>query len=159
MNVERIYIYSCVCHCNVNLILILSKCLCCCLICDITWSFSPSTDRICVRAQPWEWDVWSFFYSTDFQSTARLHISVVVFDCTASRTYELSEVTHVTPFHTCRFHATVTTNRKNGLTGEQLAAGTDSRSVSTGPSRMFSVPTEGCHVGYSREFVGTVYCT
>ena len=24
---------------------------------------------------------------------------------------------------------------------------------------MFSVPTVGCHVGYSREFVGTVYCT
>ena len=24
---------------------------------------------------------------------------------------------------------------------------------------MFSVLTEGCHVGYSREFVGTVYCT
>ena len=24
---------------------------------------------------------------------------------------------------------------------------------------MFSVITEGCHVGYSREFVGTVYCT
>ena len=53
----------------------------------------------------------------------------------------------------------VTTNRKNGLTGEQLAVGTDSRSVSTGASRMFSVLTEGCHVGYSREFVGTVYCT
>ena len=53
----------------------------------------------------------------------------------------------------------VTTNRKNELTGEQLAVGTDSRSVSTGPSRMFSVLTEGCHVGYSREFVGTVYCT
>ena len=52
----------------------------------------------------------------------------------------------------------VTTNRKNGLTGEQLAVGTDSRSVSTEPSRMFSVLTEGCHVGYSREFVGTVYC-
>ena len=53
----------------------------------------------------------------------------------------------------------VTTNRKNGFTGEQLAIGTDSRSVSTAPSRMFSVATEGCHVGYSREFVGTVYCT
>ena len=53
----------------------------------------------------------------------------------------------------------VTTNRKNGLAGEQLAVGTGSRSVSTGPSRMFSVLTEGCHVGYSREFVGTVYCT
>ena len=53
----------------------------------------------------------------------------------------------------------VTTNRKNGLTGEQLAVGTDSRSVSTGRSRMFSVLTEGCHVGYSREFVCTVYCT
>ena len=53
----------------------------------------------------------------------------------------------------------VTTNRKNGLTGEQLAVCTDTRSVSTGPSRMFSVLTEGCHVGYSREFVGTVYCT
>ena len=53
----------------------------------------------------------------------------------------------------------VTTNRKNGLAGQQLAVGTDSRSVSTGPSRMLSVLTEGCHVGYSREFVGTVYCT
>ena len=53
----------------------------------------------------------------------------------------------------------VTTNRKNGLTREQLAVGTDSRSVSTGSSQMFSVLTEGCHVGYSREFAGTVYCT
>ena len=53
----------------------------------------------------------------------------------------------------------VTTDRKNGLTGEQLAVVTDSRSVSTGRSRMFSVLTKGCHVGYSREFVGTVYCT
>ena len=52
-----------------------------------------------------------------------------------------------------------TTNRKNELTGEQLAVGTDSRSGSTGPSRMFSILTEGCHVGHSREFVGTVYCT
>ena len=50
----------------------------------------------------------------------------------------------------------VTTNRKNRLTGEQLAVGTDSWSVSTRPNRMFSVLTEGCHVGYSREFVGTV---
>ena len=47
----------------------------------------------------------------------------------------------------------VTTNRKNGLTGEQLVAGTaDSRSV----SRKFSVLTEGCHVRYSWEFAGTV---
>ena len=53
----------------------------------------------------------------------------------------------------------VTTNRKDGRTGEQLVVGTDSRSVSTGPSRMFSVLTEGCHVSYSWEFVGTVYCT
>ena len=45
------------------------------------------------------------------------------------------------------------------VTGQQLAVGTDSHSVSTGPSRMFSVLTEGCHVGYSWEFVGTVYCT
>ena len=50
-------------------------------------------------------------------------------------------------------------DRKNGLTGEQLVVGTDSRSVSTGPSRMFSLLIEGCHGGYSREFVGTVHCT
>ena len=62
-------------------------------------------------------------------------------------------------FRTYIFHSTGLCNikTKNGLTGEQLAVGTDSRSVSTGPSRMFSVLTEGCHVGYSREFVGTVY--
>ena len=53
----------------------------------------------------------------------------------------------------------VTTNRKNGLTWEQLAVGTDSQPVNTGPSRMFSVLTEGCQVGYSREFVGTVTLT
>ena len=53
----------------------------------------------------------------------------------------------------------VATNRENGLTGEQLVVGADSRSVSTRPSQVFSVFTEGCHVGYSREFVGTVYCT
>ena len=28
-------------------------------------------------------------------------------------------------------------------------------SVITGPSRMFSAVTEGCHLGYSQEFVGT----
>ena len=44
----------------------------------------------------------------------------------------------------------VTKNRKNELTREQLAVGTDSRSVSTGPSRLFSVLMAGCHVGYSR---------
>ena len=44
----------------------------------------------------------------------------------------------------------VTKNRKNKLTREQLAVGTDSRSVSTGPSRLFSVLMAGCHVGYSR---------
>ena len=44
------------------------------------------------------------------------------------------------------------------FTGE-LAVCTDLRSVSNEPSRMFSVLTEeGCHVGSSREFVGTVYC-
>ena len=53
----------------------------------------------------------------------------------------------------------ITTNHKNGLTGEQLVVGTDSRAVSTGSSRMFSVFTEGCHVGYYWEFVGRVYCT
>ena len=53
----------------------------------------------------------------------------------------------------------VTTNRKNGLAGKQFALATDTRSVSTRPSRMFSVLTEGWHVGYSREFVGTAYCT
>ena len=76
---------------------------------------------------------------------------------TASRTYELSQKTHVR----CDFIrlGSVTTNRKNGLAGEQLVVGTDSRSVSTGPSRIFSVLKEGCHVDYSREFVGTVYCT
>ena len=63
------------------------------------------------------------------------------------------------PYVEISFDWAPTTNRKNGLTGEQLAVGKGSRSVSTGPSRMFSVLTEGCHVGYSREFVGTVYCT
>ena len=53
----------------------------------------------------------------------------------------------------------VTTNRKNGLTGEQLAVGTDSSSVSTGPSWTFSVLTEVCHVGHSQEFVGTTCST
>ena len=52
----------------------------------------------------------------------------------------------------------VTTNRKNALTREKLSVGTDSRSVSSGPSRMFFALTEGRHVGYSWEFVGTVYC-
>ena len=66
----------------------------------------------------------------------------------ASPTNELPEITHVTPFRTYRVHSTVITNRKNGLTGEQLATGTDSRPVAT----------KGCHVGYSRELVGTVYC-
>ena len=53
----------------------------------------------------------------------------------------------------------VTSNRKNGLTGEQLAVCADARSISTGLSRMFSILTEGCHMSYSREFVGTVYYT
>ena len=80
---------------------------------------------------------------------------------TASRTYELSEDTHVTHFVRTDFIGLgfVTTDRKNGLTEDQLAVVTDSRSVSTGPSRMFSILTEGCHVGDSREFVGTVCCT
>ena len=89
--------------------------------------------------------------------TGRIRLSV----STSSRTYELSEDTYVNPSILTHFIrlGSVTTNRKNGLTGEQLAVGTDSRSVSTGPSQMFSVLTERCHVGYPREFVGRVYCT
>ena len=49
----------------------------------------------------------------------------------------------------------VTTNHKNGLT-EQLAV---QRYGSTGPSRMLSIATEWCFMGYSREFLGTVHCT
>ena len=33
------------------------------------------------------------------------------------------------------------------------------KSKSTGTSRMISAAAEGCHVAYSGEFVGTVYCT
>ena len=43
----------------------------------------------------------------------------------------------------------VVTNCKNELKGEQLAVGRDSWPLSAGPSRMFSVATEGCHVGCS----------
>ena len=63
------------------------------------------------------------------------------------------------PYVQISFHWALTANRKNGLTEEQPAVGTDSMSVSTGPSRMFAVLTEVCHLVYSREFVGTVYCT
>ena len=52
----------------------------------------------------------------------------------------------------------VTADRENGLTGEQLAVGTDSRFVSVGPRRVFSVLAGGCHVGCSRGFVGAVCC-
>ena len=84
----------------------------------------------------------------------RIRLSV----STASRTYELWEETHVTPFRTDFIRlGSVTTNRKNVLSGEQHAVGTDL--VSTGPSRRVFVLTEWSHVGYSREFVGTVYCT
>ena len=80
---------------------------------------------------------------------------------TASRTYELSEETHVTPFRTYRFYSTGLCNYKpQGQTYRKtFAVGRSSRFISTGPSRMFSVLMEGCHVGYSREFIGWVYCT
>ena len=65
----------------------------------------------------------------------RIRLSV----STASRTYELSEETHVTWRTDFIRLGSVATNRKNGLTGEQLAVGTDSWSVITGPSRMFSL--------------------
>ena len=48
---------------------------------------------------------------------------------------------------------------KERTQGKQLVVGTGPRSVSTGPSGMFSVATEGYHVGYPREFVGTFYGT
>ena len=70
---------------------------------------------------------------------------------TTNRTHQLSEGTRVTPFHTYRFNSTglcVTTNRKNGLTGGQLAVGTDS--VSTGPSRIFSARVFRSYVRVSR---------
>ena len=41
--------------------------------------------------------------------------------------------------------------------GAKLAVGMDQWSVSTGCSRMLSVPKAGCHMGHSRELVGTVY--
>ena len=53
----------------------------------------------------------------------------------------------------------VALDHKNGLAGAKLALGTDSWSISTGSSRMLSVPTEGCHMGHSREFIGTLYIT
>ena len=40
-------------------------------------------------------------------------------------------------------------NRTYGLTRAKLAVGTDSRSIKTSTSLMFSVPTEPCHVGNS----------
>ena len=73
-------------------------------------------------------------YSSTYKKShiGRIELSV----STASSTYELSEVTHLAPFCTYKFHSTGLCNyRKNGLTQEQLAVGTDSRSKSTGPSR------------------------
>ena len=80
---------------------------------------------------------------------------------TVNPTYELLGITHVTAF----------------LYMEKIQLGpvfTDSESVPTAscspvspflwfvvtePSRMKSVHTEGCHVGFFREFVGTACCT
>ena len=87
-------------------------------------------------------------------ASGRIRLSI----STASRTSRKRPTWHPS---VCTYFirlGSVTTNRKKGLTGEQLAVGTDSQSVSTGSSRMFSLLTEGCHVGYSREFVGTVDC-
>ena len=50
----------------------------------------------------------------------------------------------------------LTMNHKNGFAIAKLAVGTDAWS---GPSRMLSIPTEGCRVDHSREYVGTVWCT
>ena len=79
---------------------------------------------------------------------------------TTNHTYELSKWPAWHSFARIDFIrlGSVTTNRKNGLIGEQFAVGTESRFVSTGPSRMFTLATKGYHVGYSREFVDTVYC-
>ena len=58
---------------------------------------------------------------------------------TESSTYRLSEETHVNPSVRTDFIrlGSVTTNRKNGLTREQLAVLTGSRSVSTGQWKVF----------------------
>ena len=70
------------------------------------------------------------------------------FVSTVNRTYKLPRTTcHPSIRADFIRLGSVTANRKNGLTGEQLAVGTDSRSVGTGSSRILSVLMEGCHVG------------
>ena len=92
-----------------------------------------------------------------FWINGRIRLSV----STVNRTYELSGITHVTPFRKYGKQSTglVLTDRESVPTASCSAVSPFLRFVVTEPSRMKSVRTEGCHAVLFREFVGTACCT
>ena len=88
--------------------------------------------------------------------TGRIQLSV----STVNRTYELSGITDMTPFHKYGKHSTgPSTYGLWARTYSKLVSCPFLRFVVTESSRIKSVRTEGCHVGVSREFVGTACWT
>ena len=77
---------------------------------------------------------------------------------TVNSTYELSEITHVTPFRKYGKHSTgpstVRTDRESAPKASPFL-----QFVVTEPSRVICARTEGCHMGLFRELVGTACCT
>ena len=89
-------------------------------------------------------------------NNGRIRLSV----STVNRTYELSGITHVTPFRKYGKHSTGTSTYSEPVpTASCSPESPFLRFVVSEPSRMKSVRTEGCHVGLFREFVGTACCT
>ena len=90
-------------------------------------------------------------------NNGRIRLSV----STASRTYELSEGTHVTPFRKYGniWLGPVLTDREFVPTANYSPVSPFLRFVVTEHNRMKSVCTEGCHMGLFRESVGTACCT
>ena len=80
---------------------------------------------------------------------------------TVNRTYELSGITHVTPFRKYRNIrlGPVITDRESVPTTSCSPVSPSLRFVVTESGRMKSVRTEGRHVRLFREFVGTACCT
>ena len=90
--------------------------------------------------------------------TGRIRLSV----STVNRTYELSGITHVTPFRKYEKHLTGPSTYGPWVripTASFSPVSPFLRFSVTESSRMKSVRTEGCHVGLFREFVVTASCT
>ena len=99
-----------------------------------------------------ETTIWTPYHSGEVTGRIRLSVS------TESRTYELFKVTHVTTFPTYRCHSTGLCNYKRWerTCRRKICCSYALTARKYWTQSTVSAASEGCHAGYSREFVSTV---